>query len=94
MKRGGTHDQAARARIAAGTRAAMADPAVRERISQRTRAGMARVSAFAPQKHALAVAWQAACPEVRKSFLDQILAPVCVASAAEAPRDPHGGDHG
>jgi len=72
----------------------MADPAVRKKISERTKAGMARASTLAPQKRALAVAWQAACPEIRKSFLDEILAPVCVASAAEAPRDPHGGADG
>ncbi|UYO49665.1 hypothetical protein KQX64_03355 [Rhodopseudomonas palustris] len=70
-------DPEARAKASADTRARMADPAVRQRI----RDGMVAAAGLADALAPLRRAWRDAPPDVRKHFLDEILSPVCTASA-------------
>jgi hypothetical protein len=80
-KPGGTHDEATRALISERTQQAMAAPEVRQRISERTKAGMAAASGSAAERAALRLAWRTARPSVRRAFLEELLGPVCSASA-------------
>jgi hypothetical protein len=77
-----------RARISAATKAAMQDPAVRARISERTKAGMQAASGQLAELRPLRAAWQRSAPGTRTRFLNEILAPVCTASA---PNDADSG---
>lgn len=66
-----------RARISAGTKAAMASPEVRARISQRTKEGLAAASGAMDEGRLLRTAWRAARPSVRKRFLEELFVPAC-----------------
>jgi hypothetical protein len=78
MKPGSRHDQGARARIAEGTRAAMASPEVRRRISERTREGMLAASELQHSElHGLRTAWRAARPVARQRWLAELFALIC-----------------
>jgi hypothetical protein len=95
MKRGQTHSaetvariaekararmtSAERAKIAADTRARMADPAVRQRI----RDGMAAAKNELASLSALRAAWNAASPSVRKRFIEDITLTACFASVSQ-----------
>jgi hypothetical protein len=84
MARGSSMTPEQRARISAATKAAMADPAVRQRIHD----GMRRASAVSLlELKSLRAAWLSAGASARKRFLDEILSPVCTASA---PNDADG----
>jgi hypothetical protein len=77
-----------RARISAATKAAMQDPAVRARISERTKAGMEAASGQLAELRPLRAAWRRSGASTRSRFLNEILAPVC---AASAPNDSNSG---
>ena len=69
MGTGRHHSPEARARIAEGTRRAMAAPEVRERI----RSGMQRSGWALPGGlYRLTDAWKRATPEARREFLNQL----------------------
>jgi hypothetical protein len=87
MKPGSTHDSITRALISERTRQAMAAPEVRQRVSERTKAGMARASRMAAERAALGLAWRTARPAVRRSFLEELFAPLCSASPAATGSD-------
>ena len=89
MKPGSRHSPEVRAKIAARVRNAMADPVVRQKISERTKAAMAdpavrrKISdgmsdAYGPDREflSLVAAWNRARANVRRRFLNQMLAAV------------------
>jgi hypothetical protein len=76
MRPGSQHSPEARARIAAGTRAAMDNPNVQSRVSAATKAGMARAAGSAPELLLRRTAWAAARPTVRQKFVAELLAPL------------------
>lgn len=76
-----------RARFSAETKARMKDPAVRARISERTKSGMLAASGQLAELRLLRDAWQCARPAARTRFLNEILAPVCSASASSGGPD-------
>lgn len=63
---------AARAKISADTKAAMADPAVRQRI----RDGMAAANGSLTSLTVLRAAWRGAPVSVRRRFIEELLVPV------------------
>lgn len=73
-----------RAKISAGTKAAMASPEMRALISKRTKAGMAAASPKLAELRILRDVWQRTRPDARQQFLNEILASVCSASSATA----------
>jgi hypothetical protein len=79
---------AERARISAETKARMQDPAVRARISERTKAGMQAASGQLAELRPLRDAWLRSGTGTRTRFLNEILSPVCTASA---PKDANSG---
>jgi hypothetical protein len=74
-----------RARIAAGTKAAMANPEVRARISERTKLGILAASPQRRELVALSTAWSEARPGVRSRFIKEVFKATCSASAPELP---------
>ena len=73
-----------RAAQSARIRARFADPAIREMISERTKEGIRNApQAVSSELQALRWIWNCASPQVRKRFLEEILSPVCSASASK-----------
>ena len=89
MKRGDTHsaetraglsekmrarmsDPALRAKISENTKARMADPAVRQKVSEGTRRALGTL----PELLLLRAAWRGARASVRRTFIDEVLAPL------------------